>query len=137
MENINMFAAISEIIFYAVHPEEQEVTAKPKGANRMYADGEWIRVASWAYVDFVGYILDSNQTTKKYKVQLIKNKYGNKFETVAVFHEDEIYPADLETDGFDTSFLHDLAIDWCLVNKQEDYFYQLLKEKGGNKDVER
>jgi hypothetical protein len=119
--------------YQALHPEEQEVIEQPKGANRMYSIGEWIRVASWTYKDFVGYILERDDTTKKYKVQLVKNKYGNKFDTVLDLHEDEIYPADLE-DGFDTSFLHDLAIDWCLVNKQEDYFYQLLKEKGGNDD---
>jgi hypothetical protein len=137
MENNNMSASIPELIFYFFHPEEQEVTEKPKGANKMYADGEWIRVASWAYMDFVGYILASNPATKKYKIQLVRNKHGHIFQAVAVFHEDEIYPADLETDGFDTSFLHDLAIDWCLVNKNEEQFYQLIQEKGGNKDVEK
>lgn len=125
---------ISEIYYYALHPEEHEVFEIPKGANKMYTDGEWIRVASWTYTDFVGYILECDRETKKYKIQLVKNKHGNKFDAVVYFHEDEIYRADLETEGFDTTFLHDLAIDWCLANKHEDYFYQLLNEKGGNED---
>lgn len=127
-------AELSEMWYQALHPEEQEVTEQPKGANKMYSIGEWIRVASWTYKDFVGYILERDDTTKTYKIQLVKNKYGNKMDTLLNLHEDEIYPGDLETDGFDTSFLHDLAIDWCLANGKENEFYQLLKEKGGNDD---
>lgn len=135
--DINSCSEISEMIFWTTHQEEQEVSKQPKGVNKMYADGIWVKIAHWNYTDFLGYILESNQDTGAYKIQLTQNKYGHKVNVIISLSEDAIYPADIETEGFDTSFLHDLAIDWCLVNKQEDHFYQLLKEKGGNEDVER
>lgn len=143
MEILNNCSDISEMIFMVSHPEDQEVINHPEGANKMYADGIWVKIAHWDYTDFVGYILESNQSTRTYKVQLTQNKYGHKVNIIIALSEDAIYPADIEADGFDTSFIYDLAIDWCLVNKQEDHFYQLLKEnellkeKGGNEDAKK
>lgn len=109
----------------------------------MYPVGSWIKVAdtTLSSVDFTGYILEHYADVKRYKIQLTKNKYGKNVKgnlTVTV-HEDGIYTADLE-DGFDTSFLTDLELDWCLVQKNEERFFELVKElenEGGKENVER
>lgn len=127
---------ISEMFYLAMHPEEQKVIHKPKGANKMYAIGEWIRVADYSYscVDFVGYILDYNRELKTYKIHLTKNKHHYPVNLEVILHEDGIYQANLE-DGFDTSFLIDLALD----TKDEKWFTSLWEEniKGENENVER
>jgi hypothetical protein len=139
--DLNSCADISEMIFWITHPEEQEVIKKPKGANKMYAVGEWIRVADCCLssVDFTGYILESDRNTRKYKIKLTKNKHGKSVDITTTIHEDGIYSADLE-DGFDTSFLLEHELDWCLVWKNEARFFELIKElenKGGKENVER
>jgi hypothetical protein len=84
-------------------------------------------------VDFTGYILEKDINTKKYKIMLTKNKYGKAVNITTVVHEDGIYLADLE-DGYDTSFLIDLALD----TKDEEWFISLWEEnKGGNENVKR
>jgi hypothetical protein len=129
-KNFNSCAEISEAYYRALHPEEfQPAVNKSKGVRKMYPIGSWVKVKMNEYPNTIGYIAGFNNLTEIYliKVTIIKG-LTVKSGTNVILQFPKGY-LDLLEDlegGFDTSFLHDLALDWSLAKKNKELFNELL-----------
>jgi hypothetical protein len=102
----------------------------------MYDVGTWVKVGHVVYKDYLGFVVDNNAYTKEHLIRVTIGKWGKpvspKENLELEFHQDYLYNADIEPDleeYFDTSFVKDLAIDWSLVQWNEDLFNETVGEK--------
>jgi hypothetical protein len=132
--NIYSCADISEAYYRALHPEEFEPDVnKSKGVRKMYPIGSWVKVKMNEYPNTIGYIAGFNNLTEIYliKVTIIKGlTVKPDLNVILQFPKGYLDLLEDLEGGFDTSFLHDLALDFSLATKNKALFNELLN--GGN-----